>query len=435
MSRIFAVAGSPVFHSKSPAMFNTAFRELAIDAIYVRLAASTAEEVIATAREIGINGLNVTSPFKTRIMGYVDAVEGDAERVGSVNTVVRTEGRFVGYNTDIAGVLGAVRSGGFDPSGRKAVVVGAEGAAKAAALALVSAGAQVVLTNRTPGKARDAAEKLGCTALPLDRIGEALADAHLLVSAISSRSRVIEPSLLSRRLVVLDANYGHPSALLEDATRAGCTVIDGREWLLAQAVPAFTLFAARPAPVDLMRKALWKTRRDGRKNIALIGFMGAGKSAVAEELGILSGMAVVDIDNKIEEKEGCSIAEIFERKGEERFRRMEQAEIDELRLVSHHIVSCGGGTATNRANVRVLRNNCLSVWLWADVLTALGRIDERATRPLLKGENPEAAARALLAERLSSYARTCDLLIDTKEKKPREIAERIWNEVRDAFAS
>jgi shikimate kinase len=281
----------------------------------------------------------------------------------------------------------------------------------------------------------DAAEKLGCAALPLDRIGEALADAHLLVSAISSRARVIEPSLLSRRLFVLDANYGRPTALLEDAAQAGCTVIDGREWLLAQAVPAFTLFTDRPAPVDLMRKALWKTRRDGRKNIALIGFMGAGKSAVARELGILTGMAVVDIDKKIEETEGCSIAEIFERRGEGHFRRMEQAEIDELRLVSHHIVSCGGGAATNRANVRVLRNNCLSVWLWADVLTALARIGETATRPLLGGESPEAAARALLAERISSYARTCDLLINTKGKEPGEIAGRVWDEVRDAFAS
>lgn len=430
MTGLYAVAGNPAFQSKSPQLFNTAFRKVGIDAIYVRLTASTAKEVITTAREIGMDGLNITSPFKTEIMPYLDDVEGDARRIGSVNTVVRREGRFVGCNTDTAGVLGAIRSSGLSLPKAKAVVVGAEGAGRAAVVALKSAGADVALVNRTFEKARIAAATLKCTALPMEQMGEALKDARLLVSAVSSVERIIDPSLLKQGLIVLDAHYGRPTALANDAARAGCTVVDGREWLLSQAAPAFTLFTRQPPPLDLMRKVLWRRRLDNRRNIALIGFMGSGKSVVAERLGSLAGMPVLDIDKNIEEKAALSVTEIFEKSGEDGFRRMEQEEIGEMSLLSGHIVSCGGGAVLSRSNVRVLRNNCLTVWLWVTPKTALKRVGSTSTRPLLDDEDPEGAAAALLAGRLSRYAGTCDLLISTEEKSPEEIAERIWHEVR-----
>ncbi len=433
MTRVYGVAGNPILQSKSPAMFNAAFRELAIDASYIRLAASTAREVMACARETGVDGLNITSPFKTEIIQYLDQLEGDAEELGSVNAIVRKEGRFVGYNTDVAGVLGAVRSSGFNPAQAKAVVVGAGGAARAAVVALKSVGATVVLVNRTFEKALEGAAKLGCAPVPMDQIANALEGAGLVVSAGSTAERVIDPALLQRPMTILDANYGRQTALRDDALRAGCTVIDGREWLLGQALPAFTLFTGQKAPEGLMRKVLWKRRLDGRRNIALIGFMGSGKSVVAERIGSLAGMPVIDIDKKIEEREGLSVAEIFENSGEEGFRRLEQAEIDEVRLLAGHVVSCGGGAVLARPNVRVLRNNCLSVWLWVNAKTALQRVAGTAARPLLCCADPETAASRLLAQRIPHYAATCDFLVSTEGKSPEEVAERIWHEVRYAL--
>jgi shikimate dehydrogenase len=433
VTRLFAVAGSPIFQSKSPLIFNTAFRDLAIDAVYLRLAASDAEEVVSTARQIGMDGLNITSPFKCDILRCLDEIDPDALTIGAVNTVIRRGSRLKGCNTDGAGVLAAVRGSGIELAGRKAIVLGAGGAGRAACLALVSAGARVILINRTFEKAQIAAERLGCTAAALDQAKEALVGARLLVSAISSGERLIEPSALTPDLAVLEANYGRPSALVEDARRASCTLIDGREWLLGQALPAFELFADRTAPAAQMRRALWKKRLDGRRNIALIGFMGTGKSAVAEILASISGMALVDIDKKIEEKAGMSVSELFAAKGEGEFRKMEQAEIEEMSLESNQVVSCGGGVVMSRPNVRALRNNCLSVWLWADVGTVLNRIGETGTRPLLHSQHPEEAARALLATRIPSYAHTSDLLVNTSERAPRQIAERIWNEVYQAF--
>jgi shikimate dehydrogenase len=434
MTALYAVAGNPVFHSRSPVMFNTAFRELAVEATYLRLAASTPEEIVTTAREMDLQGLNITTPFKTGVMRYLDFVEADAERVGAVNTVVKRPEGLVGCNTDIAGALGAAESIGFMPSQQKVVVLGAGGAARAAAFAFVRAGAHVVIANRTFEKARDAALRLGCEAVSFPHVADALKDARLLVSAISSTDRVLDPSLLRPELIVLEALYSGPTSLLRDAAGRGCTVIDGREWLLAQAAPAFSLFTGQPAPLGEMRKALWKKKLDSRRNIALVGFMATGKSTVAELVAARGGLTFIDIDKDIEEKAGASIAEIFERSGEEVFRRMEQAAIDGLRLVSHHAASCGGGALTVRSNVRTLRNNCLTVWLWANMSTILERAGDDRSRPCLFGLDAK-SSRDLIERRLPQYAACADLLINTEGKKPEEIAERIWDEVHHAFSS
>lgn len=428
MSKIYAVAGNPIFHSRSPVMFNTAMRELDIDGAYIRFAASSAREIAHAARKIGLDGLNITSPFKTDIIPYLDGIEGDAKLIGSVNTVLHKEGRLVGFNTDVAGVLGALGQAGFDGKGKSAVVLGAGGAARAAAIALLSAGAHVTITNRTDRKARQAAESLGCDQIPLERVGKALKGADLLIAAVSTYDRLIDRQNLHKRLTLLDANYSGPTALVQDAASVGARIIDGREWLLAQAVPAFELFTGEQAPVPSMRRVLMKTKRDGRTNIALVGFMGSGKTVVAEAIGANADMAVIDIDRSIEQKAGSSIAEIFRTSGEEAFRRMEIEEIDGLRFLSNAVVSCGGGAVTRRPNVRVLRNNCLTVWLWVDPDTARARIGSTDSRPLLHGQGQEQAL-ALLAERRFLYASACDLLINTEEKEPEEIAVRIYDEV------
>jgi len=416
-------------------MFNAGFRALSLDAAYVRLAASTAEEALSTAREIGIKGLNITSPFKSEVVPLLDEVEPGARKVGSVNTVITRDGRFVGYNTDVAGVIGALRESDFEPEGKKAVVIGAGGAGRAAALALQASGVRVVLVNRTGEKAFEAARILGCDALPLEHIADGLEGAHLLVSCISSNGRLISPSLLSSGLTVLEADYGRPTALLRDATDAGCRLIDGRLWLLHQAVPAFTLATGKEAPVAEMRKALFKRSWALHKNVALIGFMGTGKSTVAQEMAASSDLSFLDTDSAVEARAGMPVSEIFEMKGEAAFRMMEQDELQELWNVSRAVISCGGGAVLTKRNRRFLRSRCIPVWLWADVDTALTRVGGEGTRPLLRGDDPGSRARALLDERLFLYACTSDLVINTRGKTPRDIAARIWDEVHYVFDS
>ncbi len=427
MTALYAVAGNPVFQSRNPVILNAAFRKLAIEAIYLRLAASTAEEIVGTAREMGLQGLSIITPFETGIMPYLDSVTADARKIGAVDTVVRRNDALIGCNTDIAGALGAAKSIGFEPLRQKVVVLGAGGTARAAALAFFEAGSRVVVANPALEKTRDTAPMPGCEVISLSHIADALKDARLLVSAISSTGSVLDPSLLRPDLIVLDALNPGSTPFLRDATGRGCTVIDGREWLLAQAAATFSLFTGQPAPLGEMRKALWKTRRDSRKNIALIGFTATGKSTVAGLVAEMSGLTFIDVDRRIEEKAGSSIAEILEGRGEEAFRRMEQAEIDGLRLVSRHVVSCGAAAVGVRANVRTLRNNCLSVWLWANTATILGRAGKDLDCRDASG------CRDLIESYLPRYAECADLLIDTEGKSPEEISERAWDEVHRSF--
>jgi shikimate kinase len=268
----------------------------------------------------------------------------------------------------------------------------------------------------------------------MERLHEALADAALLVSTLPGGTSVVDPRLLRKGLTLLDADYGRPSPLLEAAGHAGCTVIDGREWLLAQALPAFTLFTGKDAPLEKIRKVLMKPKGDARRSIALIGFMGTGKTAVGKALAARTGMPFIDIDARIEEKTDSTIAEIFRTSGEEYFRRLEQEEIEEARLDARQVVACGGGAVLNRSNVRVLRNNFFSIWLWANVGTILDRAGAAKTRPLLDRPDPAAGAETLLHRRIPHYAATCDLLINTEEKSPEQIAGRIWDEVRHIFS-
>ena len=168
-----------------------------------------------------------------------------------------------------------------------------------------------------------------------------------------------------------------------------------------------------------MRRALWKTRRDGRRNIAVVGFMGTGKSVVAERVAAITGMSLVDIDKRIEEKARATIAEIFRTDGEDEFRRMEQAEIEEVGLD----VERDRGVRRRCLDEPVERPRPeeqlpLGLALGGRKI-ALERIGDKLRDPCSEaGEDTESVAQALLAQRLPSYARTSDLLIDTSRKNP-----------------
>ena len=182
-----------------------------------------------------------------------------------------------------------------------------------------------------------------------------------------------------------------------------------------------------------MRKALWQKTWPPHRNIALIGLCGSGKSTIAREIASLAGMTVIDIDKIVEEKAGLSIADLFDRKGEETFRIMERAEVQELWNVSHAVVACGGGVVLRKRNIQTIRSTSVPVWLWANTKTLLARIGDTGTRPLLNDQDPGSSVEKLLDERRFLYASTADFLINTDGKRPEEIAERIWNEIRSTF--
>ncbi|NYZ73653.1 shikimate dehydrogenase [Candidatus Micrarchaeota archaeon] len=441
VTELFAVVGKPVLHSMSPQMHNAAFHALGMDAVYVRLAAESAEDALESAGVIGISGMNVTAPFKEEMAALVQAGDEAVRKLAAVNTVLMRDGNTIGYNTDPDGVAGALQESKVPVKGKQAVVLGAGGAAKAASFALVEGGADVIVANRTAEKAKAIAKMLGCGHCALDDM-DALRGADILVSALNTGERVIEPVLLKKNIAVLDANYSTETALVRDAKKKGCRTIDGREWLLYQGVRAFELFSKRKAPVAVMRKALYarnskpktKSPKHTTGNLALIGMMGSGKDATAKALGRSSGMGIMDVDAEIERKAGKKIKDIFANKGEEAFRRMESREIREVANARNKIVNCGGGAVLKTQNRKTLNRNSLVVWLWAKPSVMVKRVAGDDSRPLLHApeHEKEVILTRLLGNRRRFYAETADLMIDTGGRSAGQVAERILYEVHKA---
>jgi shikimate kinase len=265
----------------------------------------------------------------------------------------------------------------------------------------------------------------------MDLLIEEAGGADIVVSCLPAGVCVLEAGMFEGDTVLMDANY-HGSVLEEIAENAGCRFIGGMEWLLAQAAPSFELFVGKKAPTDVMRGALFggcgSEAREDKENIALVGFMGAGKSAVAREIAELSGRGVLATDDEIERKSGKSIKEIFAESGEDEFRRMEREEIASVGGAKGSIIDCGGGAVLDEGNVEVLRRNSVPVWLWARAETAVSRIGNDTGRPLLDVEGRVGAAREMSWGRRGKYAETAELVISTEGRSAREIAEMILDE-------
>jgi len=256
---LYAVVGRSVTRSRSPALHYEGFRALGIPARYVRLAVGSAEEGLRRTQALGVRGMNITAPYKEDFFRLCDTVSGTAKKAGAVNTVVIRNGRLIGHNTDVFGVAQALRAKGVDLKGKKAVVLGAGGAAKAAVHALISGGAKVTVANRTAQKARVIAESMGCghSSVRSEELREAFRNADIVVSAVSTTKRIVPRSLLKKTMTILEANYTAETTLTRDALQKGCKVIDGREWLLFQGAKAFEIFTRRKAPLEVMRKAVY----------------------------------------------------------------------------------------------------------------------------------------------------------------------------------
>jgi shikimate kinase len=167
--------------------------------------------------------------------------------------------------------------------------------------------------------------------------------------------------------------------------------------------------------------------------IALIGLTGAGKSAVARELGERLGTVVADLDEMIEAEEGLTVAGLFARSGEAWFRRREGEILDQALAAGAGVIACGGGIVTDPARREALRRRCRVVWLEVPVEEAARRIEaEVASRPLLAGRDPRAVLEDLLARRGALYAETAAVRIDTAGRTAREVADAVERELKRA---
>ena len=282
-TKLLGIFGHPVRHSLSPRMHNAAFEHLGLKYCYLAFDVdpSRLSEAVAAIRALNMLGANVTIPHKVEIIKFLDELSRDARLMGAVNTIHNRDGVLTGYNTDGCGMLEALeKEAGFVPADKKAVVIGAGGAARAACVSLLTSGArEVVIINRTEEKAfqlRDHISSLMDTsgadlgradlgrvaAAGLEELPGALEGADLLVNATSvgmhgDESIIEDASLVSPGMVVCDFVYRPTlTRFLEIAKSRGAKAVSGTSILLYQGVQAFAIWTGMEAPVEVMRRAL-----------------------------------------------------------------------------------------------------------------------------------------------------------------------------------
>jgi shikimate dehydrogenase len=263
---VVAVIGDPVAHSLSPVIHNAAFAALGLDWVYVALPVPTGRgtEAVASLPALGLRGVNVTMPHKADAAEACHALSDEARRLGVVNTVVvRPGGELWGTSTDGEGFVRSLLDAGVDPAGRRTLVLGAGGAARAVVLALARSGATITVAARRPEAAGDVTALAGDggSLVALADVAAHAAGCDLVVNATpvgmaGDPGLPVDPAVLPAHAVVADLVY-HPleTPLLAAARARGLTVVDGLGMLVHQAALAQVAWTGVEPPVAVMREA------------------------------------------------------------------------------------------------------------------------------------------------------------------------------------
>lgn len=266
---LYGVLGNPIGHSRSPAMHNAGFAALGINAAYVPLQTGDAEDFVQFARTVNLQGASITAPHKVAVVPHMDDVDPIARRVGAVNTLVVRDGRWIGFNTDVAGFLAPLTKQ-TTLKGTRATVLGAGGAARGVAIALADQGAHVTICARRPDRAREIADLVGGLVGELPpRAGtwDVLVNATPVGTGVDGENPV-EGTPLDGRLVY-DLVYNPAETRLLAAGRAaGCITIGGLEMLVAQAERQFELWTGRRPPEGLFARSAETSVANGAKAVS-----------------------------------------------------------------------------------------------------------------------------------------------------------------------
>lgn len=300
------------------------------------------------------DGVNVTIPYKQAVFPYLDEIEPAAAAIGTVNTVVNRQGRLIGFNTDLDGMLALIRRMDLNFSGKKVLILGTGGTAKTAQAAAERLGASEIITVSRSGH---------CGAPTYTEAVSHHTDADFIINATPvgmypvTNGLPIPVSAFPRLRGVVDAVYNPlRSRLVLDAQQRGIPAEGGLYMLAAQAALSSELFTGRPVPVETVDRA-FASLLCQKRNLVLIGMPGSGKTTVGREAARRLGRRFLDLDEMIRQRAGKTIPEIFERDGESAFRDLETEIVGELAGFGGNVIATGGGTVLRRENVERLRQN------------------------------------------------------------------------------
>jgi shikimate dehydrogenase len=269
-TKILGIFGNPVKHSFSPIMHNLAIKNLGINYVYVPfLVSGDIKTAVNAVRDMNFSGVNVTIPFKEKVIPFLDELSEEAKKIGAVNTIINRDGKLIGDNTDGLGFIRSLKENlKFDVNGKFCFICGAGGASRAIAVSLVLSGAKkVFITDIDLEKAKNLSQIYPdkMSVVSQNEIEKTIKDSDLVVNATpigmekEKRDFPFNPEFLTKKNIVYDIIYNVETPLVDYCKNNEIRCLNGLEMLLFQGVLSFEKWTNLNPPVELMRDILIKS--------------------------------------------------------------------------------------------------------------------------------------------------------------------------------
>ena len=444
-TKLLGLIGNPVEHTMSPAIHNTIAKHMKENMAYLPFPVKEdLGAAVKGAYALGVQGMNVTVPYKSDVMDFLVDIDKQARVIGAVNTLVRSDGGYKGYNTDLPGLYRALKSEGIEINGAEVIILGAGGAARAAAFMCAFYQAKMVyLLNRTVEKAVSVADEVKEKTGFINIVPMSLADyekipgnGYLVLQATKvglysnvEETPIEEAAFFEKVSVVYDLIYTPAETkFMHLAKECGAKAYNGLKMLLYQGVAGYEMWNQVSVPEEIVQKAYEAlVNKLIAKKIILIGFMGCGKTSIGKRLSEALGIPFLDTDELIEAEQKKSISSIFEEEGEAAFRAMETECLRKLLNSKENcfVLSVGGGLPVREENRKLLSQIGHVVYLKVSPETVYKRLRNDKTRPLLQGANPRGRIWDLMNARKGFYESAAASIVEADDKEFNDIIEEI----------
>ncbi len=351
--------------------------------------------------------INVTIPYKERVIPHLDYISDIAKQIGAVNTVVNDNGILKGYNTDFSGMSMLLEKNGIDLKNKKVLILGSGGTSKTAfAVAQSQNCSSVYRVSRSANN--------GC--ISYEEATEKHCDADIIINTTPvGMYPVIDKTPIDliafqKLSAVIDAIYNPlNSKLIIGAKSKGIKAVGGLYMLVAQAAFAAEHFINTKVPKSEIDRVYGEIL-SVKQNVVLVGMPGSGKTTIGKLLAQELGMSFYDTDELIVDREKKSIPEIFAQFGEATFRKLESEVILDLSKVQNAVIATGGGAILNQDNISSLKQNGKIIFIDRDI----NDIAATSDRPL---SSNRADLEKRYRERYPIYCKICDYHIEATNEK------------------
>lgn len=363
--------------------------------------------------------INVTIPYKEKVIPYLDYIDDAAKKIGAVNTIVNKNGKLYGYNTDYLGLRDLVLTNNIEVKNKKVLILGTGGTSKTSKAVFTDLGAKELVF------------------VSIDPVGDEISyedavkyhsDSEIIVNATpcgmypNCDDLIIDISTFNKLVAVIDVIYNPlKTMLVRKALERGITAVSGLYMLVAQAVYASSIFTDTTYDKKIIDD-IYKQIYNSKRNIVLIGMPTCGKTTISKVLADKLNKEVVDTDTLVEQEMGTTIKEYLKTHDETSFRDIETKVINNVSKLNNLIISTGGGVIKRKNNMEYLKANGVIVF----IDRPLDLLQVSDTRPLSSNQSD---LEKLYHERYDLYCNYSDIIVKNDQDLELVINE-IINEVK-----